>query len=263
MLLIDVIKKYTPNQFSFPDRLSLQLILQNWSEEQKIKIEVIDSGSLAKGTAISLSSDIDFLISYFDSNDDSTLKDRYNSLYEKFRASGYSTKKQNVSIRITFPQHQRILLGVCFQVDLTPAKKHILQKDDHSLWVSKQGTWKKTNVKKHIGDVSNSGCINEIKLLKIWRERNKLDFPSIYLEYLIIEMFRLRKIRGATLEDTFWCVLLELARDNDNPLFLTIRDPANFENKISDLITISEKNNIISVAKNSTKPNQSWSDIVW
>jgi len=94
-------------------------------------------------------------------------------------------RRQNVSTRIE-------ISGL--NVDITAGTKITGYQNYHWLYRSKDGTKKQTNVQMHINDISKSGRTNEIKLLKIWRELNKLDFPSIYLEYLVINNILLNAI---------------------------------------------------------------------
>jgi len=103
----------------------------------------------------------------------------------------------------------------------------------------------------------------EIKLLKIWRELNQLEFSSIYLEYLLITNLLIKRPFGLdNLASNFWHILLELSKDAGNPLFSRIIDPANSNNIFSDLLTVNEKNQIIMKAKNSIRQTD-WSRIVW
>ena len=149
------------------------------------------------------------------------------------------------------------------EVDITPARKQPGSINYHWMYLSKHDKNKQTNIQKHIRDVSQSGRINEIKLLKIWRELNGLDFPSPYLEYLLIDNILLYKSKEADkLEDNFLYILKELAKDTGNPLFSQIVDPANSANILSDLLTRAEKYSIISRAKISiVQPH--WNQIVW
>ena len=61
---------------------------------------VYPSGSIAKGTAISESSDVDILISVKDTTPGS-LKDVYETLHTRLTTDGYAPRKQNVSLGIT------------------------------------------------------------------------------------------------------------------------------------------------------------------
>ena len=211
----------------------LKRTLQSWASS--CYVSILDSGSRAKGTAISLSSDVDFLVSLTSGcNEDSGgLKSIYDSLYRKLNGNYQNVRKQNVSIRIN-------LSGL--QVDVTPARKQGGLTNDHWIYLSKSGSRQQTNIQKHILDVSQSGRTNEIKIFKIWRELNQLDFPSIYLEYLLVKNILLYKQKDATnLVANVWYALNELAKNFGNPLFARVIDPANSNNILSDLLSVTEK----------------------
>lgn len=218
-------------------------------------LNILDSGSRAKGTAISLASDVDYLISLDSTCNENNggLKGIYDSLHHFLLGKFNPIRKQNVSFRIN-------LNGL--EIDITPARKQAGNTNDHSLHLSKINSWRQTNIQRHITDISTSGRVNEIKLLKIWRELNKLDFPSIYLEYLVLDILSNKSKDPTSLENNFWYILLELGKDASNPLSRRIVDPANLNNILSDLMTVGEKNTIIAKAKSSTQ-SQYWSQIVW
>jgi len=232
----------------------LKSTLKTWANT--CYADILDSGSRAKGTAISLASDVDFLVSLTsDCNENSGgLKSIYDSLYDKLNANYKNVRKQNVSVKIN-------LNGL--EVDVTPARKQPGNTNDHWLYVSKLDTRKQTNIQKHITDISQSGRTNEIKTIKIWRELNKIDFPSIYLEYLIVSNILLYYPKDAnSLASNAWHVLQELAKDAGNPLSARIVDPANSNNILSDLLTAAEKNRIIAQAKIAAR-QEYWTTIVW
>jgi hypothetical protein len=250
-----ILNKYAPRSI---DSYTLNILLlkadiQKWAST--CFVSVLNSGSRAKGTAISLASDVDYLISLTsDCNaNNGGLKSIYDGLYNHLKLKYNPVRKQNVSFRIK--------MGV-LEVDITPARKQSGNTNDHWLYVSKQDTWKQTNIQKHINDISGSGRLNEIKLLKIWRELNGLDFPSIYLEYLVINTLSGKSLDASKLADNFMFLLSELAKDTNNPLNSRIVDPANSNNILSDLLISTEKSSIISKAKISAG-QQYWENIVW
>ncbi len=107
------------------------------------------------------------------------------------------------------------------------------------------------------------GLVYEIKLIKIWRELNRIDFPSIYLEYLLINNILLNKSKDInSLADNVWHVLNELAKSTGNPLYSRVIDPANSANILSDLLTNVEKNKIISQAQVAIQ-QKNWNQIVY
>lgn len=254
--LIQILNKYQAKNLSaYSSQISsLKTILQNWASS--CFVETLIFGSRAKGTAIHLASDVDYLVSLTSSCNENNggLKSIYDSLYTKLKNNYSNVRKQNVSFRI--------LLGD-LEIDITPARKYSGNTNYHSLYLSKKDTWQQANIQKHINDVSQSGRTNEIKLLKIWRELNQLDLPSIYMEYLIIDQILYNKSSSLdNLANNFHYILSELSNDTSNPLFSRIVDPSNTNNILSDLLSTDEKNNIISKAKIAVS-KEYWKDIVW
>lgn len=240
--LYSILKKYHPNSFEiYSSELSLLYErIQHWASE--CLFDILISWSCAKRTAIRLSSDVDFLVSLIHNCNENNwwLKAIYLSLFSTLKEFYKDMRKQNVSIRVNTGN---------LEVDITPARKHLWNTNDHSIYLSKKDTRRQTNIQKHINDISNSGRTNEIKLLKIWRELNKLEFPSIYMEYLVIEILSGKSRGSGSLADNFMYVLSELAKDIWNPLNYRIIDPANTSNVLSDLMDDQEKNAIKAQAK--------------
>lgn len=264
LYLQQILNKYKPKNLTF-DFLDIGLLhtkLKEWAGFNFLG--VISSGSLAKGTATSLGSDIDYLVSLKNDsifNTGGLLGDMYNSLSLFLISQGYNVKVQNVSVRVTLPT--KGLLTEDLLVDVTPARKHPGHTNDHSLYISKTHSWQKTNIAKHIKDISESGRTDVIRLLKIWRELNKLDFPSIYLEYLIVNHILLYEPKDVdNLLANFVYVLDEFSQDYENPLFLNVIDPANSSNKLSDLMSSAEKEKIVACAKSAMK-QQTLSTVIW
>jgi len=256
MTLEQVLLKYQARDLSPYSTAIYQLknVLQVWANT--CYVDILISGSRAKGTAISLASDIDYLVSLTSNCNENCggLESIYESLYDKLKNSFNGVRKQNVSVRLN-------LNGL--MVDVTPARKQTGNTNDHWLYVSKLNTRKQTNIQRHINDVSGSGRTNEIKLLKIWRELNGLEFSSIYLEYLVINnILRNYPTDPAKLGSNVWHALNELAKSTDNPLNVQLIDPANSGNILSDLVTLVEKNNIISSAKEAVQKSD-WNQIFW
>jgi len=218
-------------------------------------LDILDSGSRAKGTAISIASDVDYLISLSSNchENNGGLKAIYDSLHSFLKSKFNPVRKQNVSFRIN-------LNGL--EVDITPARKQSGNTNDHWLHLSKLNTRRQTNIQKHISDISTSGRRNEIKILKVWRELNGLDFPSIYLEYLVLSILSGRSKDATSLADNVLYVINELKKDTGNPLFSRIVDPAHTGNILSELLTATEKSSIISRAKISAQAND-WGQIVY
>lgn len=205
------------------------------------------SGSYAKKTAIAGEADLDLLIS-LTSTTPHSLKEIYNSLFKYLTDKNFTTpRKQNVSIGINYRG---------FKVDLVPAKRQSQQGKDHSLYMNKKSTWTKTNVHQHITLVRNSSRVQEIQLIKIWRRNRTLDFPSFYLELVVL--YALNNQPVGQLGNNVLHVLAYLANNFVNARFV---DPENFGNVISNELGQQEKKLIANFAKGSLTAT-TWDQVV-
>lgn len=207
--------------------------------------EVSPSGSFAKGTANHSGTDIDLFISLKQKTPE-TLKEIYDSLFNKITQKGYLPKRQNVSINVNVNG---------YSVDLVPAKRQDIFSDDHSLYRRKANTWTKTNITKHINCVRQGGCIKETRIIKLWRNQKGLDFPSFYLEMAVINALA---GQYGTLSDR---VLKTFEYLRDTFSFVRIIDPANTNNIISDDLTAAEKSKIKTSAEQTLKATN-WGQII-
>ncbi|MBI3601918.1 MAG: nucleotidyltransferase [Candidatus Omnitrophica bacterium] len=221
-------------------------IIQKWATTQLREVRF--SGSNAKGTAIRGVTDVDLFIS-LKSDTTNSLKEIFEAIHDWMIKNGYpNARKQNVSIHVN---HNGI------EIDLVPAVHFGGNTEDHWLYVNKVNRERiKTNVYNHVDVVSNSGRLNEIIITKIWRKNHSLDFPSFYLELVVIEAL---KYKRSGLADNFSTVLDYLSTN-----FLSVRfvDPANTNNIISDDLTGTEKNTIATQAGKSRR-EKLWGSIVW
>jgi hypothetical protein len=244
--VILVLNKYAVDFSKVSPHIDLLMpTVNSWGNAQIV--ESIYSGSIAKGTCISLCADADIFISLSSSTTES-LATIYNSLFNAVVGAGYRARKQNVSIGV---------FSSGFQIDLVPGKRQNPQGYDHSLYKNKTGTWTKTNIKSHVSLIQTSNRISEIRLAKIWRERNKLDFPSFYLELAVIDFFK--GSREQSLSTRFWSFLEFLSHGFILKKYI---DPANSNNIVSDDLTVQEKLAIKNAA-DKTRKMTSWGTIVW
>lgn len=223
----------------------LKQIISDWASNCLCEIKI--SGSRAKGTAIDLSTDVDLFIS-LSSTTPKSLKEIYDSLYNRMIDEGITARKQNVSIGITYQGKK---------VDLVPAKRQGQYGNDHSLYKNKLGSWTKTNIDKHISRVRQSGRIPEIIALKIWRENHRLEFPSIYIESFAIDSLWGRSLFSHA--DNFIYLLSDI---RDNIQNRRTVDSANTNNILSDELTATEKKALSDAAVDSLSQAR-WEDILW
>lgn len=224
-------------------KTKLDKVVEEWAGNCLLSTEI--SGSIAKGTATTLGSDFDLFISL---NTSDTLEEVYNKLHRRLSSKGYNVRKQNVSLGITQDG---------LKVDMIPAKKHPGHTYDHSIWVSKMGTWKQTNVKQHVKYIKDSSRVDDARITKIWKELHKLDFPSFYAELSVIDALKYKPKNNLDLN--FQHVLKFLSKD-----FLSARvvDPANSNNVISETLTKGEKQTIAQKAKEGYDAKD-WNGVVW
>jgi len=202
-------------------------IVQRWAGNALVRAEF--SGSLAKGTAVTLSADADIFISLSSSTPD-TLENIYNTLCHAVASAGYPVKRQNVSVGTSVNG---------FKIDLVPGRRQSAYGNDHSLWKDRSKTWTKTNIQTHIGLVSKSWRLEEIRAVKIWRNLHGLEFPSIYLELVVIEALRNARVGNVA---SNLSLVLEYLRDSlERVRFI---DPANTNNIISDDLSLVQKQTI-------------------
>ena len=163
------------------------------------------AGSHAKGTDLR-DSDIDLFLRY-SPNTPGPLSAIQAALADQFHG-----QVRNVSVRIAYKG---------LSVDLVPSRSNIL-------WQARFNTSLKTDIDKQIRYVRDSGFIDEILALKIWRRRHALRFPSFLME--------LATIRARPKD--FRALLHFLATDFPTTRLL---DPANSNNVVSDLLTEIER----------------------
>jgi hypothetical protein len=163
------------------------------------------AGSHAKGTDLR-DSDVDLFLTY-SPNTPAPLSAIQTDLADHFHG-----QVRNVSVRIAYKG---------LTVDLVPSQNNIL-------WQARFNTSLKTDIDKQIRYVRNSGLIDEILALKIWRRRHALRFPSFLMELATIH---------ARPKD-FRALLHFLATGFPTTRLL---DPANSNNVVSDLLTEVEK----------------------
>jgi len=220
-------------------------VIQGWARHYLVAVH--PSGSFMKGTANKSGTDIDLFISLSEQTPE-TLKQIHDTLFEAIKTYGYAPNRQNVSINVT--------VAGGYSVDLVPGKRQNSFTTDHSLYRRKADTWTKTNVLTHINHVTAAGRQREIRILKLWRNQKKLDFPSFYLELTVIDA--LSGQYSGTVSGNVWKVL-EYLRDRF-PIARVV-DPANTNNIISDDLSVSDKNKIKANAGEALKATN-WSQIV-
>ena len=244
--LQNLLQKYTVNVAGAKDAgNTIYPVLEKWGNQYLNNASY--SGSLAKGTGISASTDADIFLSV-SSTAPGTLADMYLSLYNAVTAAGYTARKQDVSIGVTVNG---------YSIDLVPGRRQSQYGSDHSLYRNKKATWTQTNVDIHISYVTGSNRIREIRILKLWRLQHGLSISSFYLEMAAID-----SLQYARVGDTAANVWHALEHFRDKIETTQYIDPANTNNIVSDDCSRAEKTAIAVKARESLG-KKTWEEIVW
>ena len=219
-------------------------LVKQWGKQYLQGITL--SGAYAKNTAITLTSHVDVLIT-MSPVPDMEMKNIFWNLFEFLTLQNLKPNTRNVSIHL--PIHG-------LWVDLIPAYR------DHGIYGNilfnkRTGTAVHTDVAKHIHLVGNSGRQQEICALKIWRERNGLDFPSLYLELVVLRA--LEGERFGQLADNMLSVFRYLSHRFEQAEF---SDPANLQNHVSGDLS-AEGRQAIAAAARGALYDENWKKIIW
>ena len=243
-----IVEKYhvAADTGSAPHRAADEVVplLKQWGKQYLLGITL--SGAYAKNTAIHLSSDVDVLIA-LGPVPNMDMKQVFWSLFEFLTDRDLRPHTRNVSIQLQ--QHGLL-------VDLIPARC-VGGSGGNLLFNKRSGQIVETDVAQHVHLVGNSGRQQEICALKIWRERNSLDFPSLYLEMTVLKA--LETERFGQLADNVLAVLRFLAGRFAE---IVVRDPANAKNVLSNDLTPEAKRAIAAAARNALY-DENWKKIIW
>lgn len=184
------------------------------------------SGSIAKHTAINSSKDLDLAI-HFKKEAFSTLKEMFDSVYD-YLDGIYNVRKQKVSIGL--PD---------FDVDVVPGRRIDEENESNNdvfLYRSDDDSRIKTNIEKHKTHISESGCRDIIKLMKIWKNKWNVKFKSFAMELLVIQA--LEDSTNVGLKNRTKEVLEYIVDKVEN---INLIDPANSNNNVANVIEAYKK----------------------
>lgn len=199
-------------------------------------------GSKAKGTMIKENYDLD-IVCYFPRDCERDIKDIYNDVHKKL-SEKYSVTPKTSALRIQKVDNNKTKLD--YHIDVVPGRFVDDKKREAFLYVAQgEGSRIKTDLEKHIDFVSKSGCVDIIKLGKLWRARNNISLRTFLLELLVIECLKGSKSKD-DLQSSFK-KFLEYLRDSISEVRL--EDPANTNNVVSDSWSDSDRQIISSKAK--------------
>ena len=209
-------------------------------------LEIYPAGGYARGTANRSGVQIDFVAS-LSPQTPYTARQIYDSLFEALHRMGLLPTRRSVSISIELNNTL---------VDIIPAKRESLNSDFHELHTARRGLSAKTNLMQHVLDAIESNRHEEVRIIKLWRDQQGLDFPSFYLELSVLAALRRRPL--GELAENVWAVLgyyetLFPARG--------LLDPANANNVVSDELVGAEKLAVRDAAREA-RSGRPWVEIV-
>jgi hypothetical protein len=215
----------------------------------KIVRRAINSGSYAKFTAVNNRFDID-ICQPFRKDSFGTLQEMADDLYEYFDVEYRKTdgdlekvKKQRVSVGLTF-----LIDNEEVPMDVVPGRELVEggynETKNLNLHVRAKGdtlpTSTQTNISKHVDLIK--GKLDErsiIRLMKIWKIKHNPEIKSFFLELITIKAF---EKNAGNIPNGKWNKLkmvMEYIRDNVKTV--TLKDPANSNNIVSNTLNYTEK----------------------
>jgi len=201
-------------------------------------------GSKAKGTMIREAYDLD-IICYFPRDDDDagkTLKEIYEET-EKALQANYRVERKPSALRIHDISGANP--GLDFHIDVVPGR--YIDGETGDVYIYQHAAEKerlKTNIEKHIAHVKDSEVVEAIRLMKLWRCRNGLTIKHFALELLVIDLLSGKKRASLTSQLTH--VWTKFRDESDS---LSVTDPANENNDLSELLNSRVRSQLSIVAR--------------
>lgn len=190
------------------------------------------AGSRAKGTMIADSYDLD-IACYFPNDCGMTIKEVYYKAKEILDKK-YTIDPKTSAIRIKNLKGDET--PVDYHIDVVPGRFIDDGKDVFLYLSSAEGNYIQTNLKTHIAHIKDGGQQDVIKLMKLWKVRNRLTLRTFVLELLVVRVLKDSKI---TRNPRKVREVLVFIRDQISDVRL--EDPANSANVVSELLTPTEK----------------------
>ncbi|MBK9632881.1 MAG: hypothetical protein IPO62_17805 [Saprospiraceae bacterium] len=203
------------------------------------------AGSREKETMFSERYDLD-IVCYFPSSDNRTLKeirdDVAHHLEDKYQLTHKSSSERILDLKGS-------QAPVDFHIDVVPGR-FIEGTTDVFLNVAYGDKQRmQTNLKTHINHIKDSGCVEIIRLVKLWAHRNNIKIKTFILELFVVKVLSEYREKG-NLKKSFLKVLEEF---KDKFTSIQLVDPANSKNIVSQLLSDPEKSSITNQADSTYK----------
>lgn len=209
-------------------------------------VDVTPGGGFEKSMANRGGISIDYVV-WIHAQSERRIPEIYESMYSAFQRLGLAPIRRDVTIALNVGN---------MIVDLLPAKRLSMISDIHEIYSARRVAAITTNLHQHVLDSHDAGRQDEVRILKLWRDQNGLDFPSYYLE--LATQAALRRRPAGALADNVWTALGFFER-----LLVprALLDPANAANIVSDELSGAQKRSI-ALAATAARSGRPWSEIV-
>ncbi len=179
-------------------------------------------GSKAKGDLIKESYDLDLICYFpFDSNAaGENLEDIYHNVRDCLLAT-YYVEERTSALRLKSNDSKDYMRD--FHIDVIPGRFTDEQKGDCFIYQkSAEKCRLKTNLDVHISHIKNSGVLDALSLLKLWKVRRVINLKNFVFELVVIDFLQGEK--SSSLSDQLLYVWTQL-KDSSEPI--AVQDPAN------------------------------------
>lgn len=234
--LNDLVKEYKFKVEGFEEELykSIKKLIKNFDKKNVKQIYL--TGATEKKTNSKSKQTIEILIS-IKAKDMRSPEEIIESYANYFRYLDFEVQVRQFAICFTYHD---------VNFELIPSKLKSGTYNYHYLYDTQAKKVTVTNMNILRNDVVNSKNQDEIILLKLWRDKQGLQFPSIYIELVVMAVMKKCDKKG--LFSRFIKVLDYLKKDFAIDVYY---DPSNTDNIVSDMLSPSEKELIKQCAKKS------------
>lgn len=232
--LHELVKKYESSNNEFDEAVVKEIKKFILSFESKKISQIMTFGSSIKRTNIRETPKVKLLVSIKE-KDKRPIEEITQWFYNYLQFPEWQVVKKNNQLEFNYK-------GIDFNIFL--AKKKVNSYNYHIMENLKFSQEVISNFNIHTSNVVDSNFQKEIILMKLWREKHQLNFPTIYLELVVMDV--LRKCDKTNLFSRMIRILDYLRRDFVQDKFY---DPSNTYNVISDYLTLDEKRRIQQIAK--------------
>ena len=179
-------------------------------------------GSYGKKTMIRERYDLD-IVAYWPQETSYTLQGIFEATGQQLQKKWQILNRKTVAWEIPFSNNYK-----GFHIDVVPGRSLDSAYQYANLYRTDTGTSLKTSIKTHIDTVRGSNRRDVIRLLKLWKERKKVQFKKSFL----LEMMAIDGTKNIVgLEQQLISAFIFI---RDNIMTYQAKDPANSNNSLSD-----------------------------